>query len=86
MNNYNFLLILKLSLKTFFFNNRVTSFNLKRLLILIIFIPVFLSIQISNRIFLFLDNVFFNRYKKVKIKNLFLLSEFLEVEPPTFIM
>ena len=68
MNNYNFLLILKLSLKTFFFNNRVTSFNLKRLLILLVFIPVFLTIQISNRIFLFLDNVFFNRYKKVEIK------------------
>ena len=40
----------------------------KRLVVLFLFIPTFLLIQLSNRIFLFLDNFFFRAYKKVKIK------------------
>ncbi len=68
MNNYNFLLILKLSFKTIFFNNHVKSFSLKRLFILLFFIPTFLFIQLSNRFFLLLDNIFFKNFKKVRIK------------------
>ncbi|MAI87625.1 MAG: hypothetical protein CMF98_00585 [Candidatus Marinimicrobia bacterium] len=68
MNNYNFLLILKLSFKTIFLNNYVQNFSLKRLVVLFLFIPTFLLIQLSNRIFLFLDNFFFRGYKKVAIK------------------
>jgi len=68
MNNYNFLLILKLSFKAIFLNNSAYNFSIKRLIVLLIFIPIFIFIQLSNRFFLFLDDYFFNNYNQVEIK------------------
>ncbi|MBE0654095.1 MAG: sulfotransferase [Bacteroidales bacterium] len=66
---YNIKLFIRLIAHSFSLNRKSLMFiSVKRVLSILIFLPLFLCTLIVNRIFMLLDEVFFSQYHRVEIK------------------
>lgn len=74
MKNYGLILLIKFFWYTISpFNDKDFHYRVKNILLILCFIFLFGALQIFNRFFLILDNLFFPKFKNIKIDNPFFI-------------